>query len=264
MDGEGPDSIAPTVSVVVPAHNASATLRDALESIRVQTYPPLEVIVVDDGSTDDTAHIAASFGPPVRVISKTNGGTASARNAGVAEASGDIVAFLDADDVYTTTHLNEIASLLRDRADLAAVATDAEMRSPSRKWRNGSFWPRHAGRDPMDISSPIIFCALGVRRDVLRSLGEFDGRFHILEDVEMHHRLLCSGHRVAYVDSASYIYNVHDQSKSQSGREARGRMELFRINARYALSRRTPMRFRARLAVRALRHAIAAARAAAK
>lgn len=251
------DNARPTISVVVPAHNSSATIGAAIESALAQTRGPLEVIVVDDGSSDTTAAVALRYGPPVRVISKPNGGTASARNLAISEAVGDVIAFLDADDVYTDTHLEEIATRLREEPDLAAVATDAELRSPERTWRNGAFWPAHAGRDRLDISSPIIFCALGIRRDVLRKVGAFDPRFHILEDVELHHRLLCNRHAIGYVDSPSYIYNIHEASKAQSRPVEEGRRELFRINFRYALARRTPLRFRPRLAVRALRHGLA-------
>jgi glycosyltransferase involved in cell wall biosynthesis len=256
------DTSSLTFTVLIPAFNSADTVGAAIESVLAQTQPAHEILVIDDGSEDATAAIAETHRPLVRVLRKPNGGTASARNLGIAEATGEVVAFLDADDVYRPTHLEEIDTRLRERPQLAAVATDTEMRAATRTWRNGSFWPNHAHRDPIDVSAPIIFCALGIRRSVLRTLGEFDRRFHILEDVEMHHRMLCNGHEVSYVDSPSYVYNVHEQSKSQSGRETQGRRELFRINLRYALYRRTPLRFRARLAVRAVRHGIAAIRAA--
>jgi glycosyltransferase involved in cell wall biosynthesis len=255
------DDSSPTFTVLIPAYNSAATIGASIESVLAQTYAAHEILVVDDGSDDDTGTVAGQRGAPVRVIRKSNGGTASARNLGIAEATGDVVAFLDADDVYLPTHLEEIATRLRGRPQLAAVATDTEMRAPDRTWRNGSFWPSHARRDPIDISSPIIFCALAIRRSVLNALGDFDRRFHILEDVEMHHRMLCNRYEVGYVDSPSYIYNVHEQSKSQSGRAAQGRRELFLINLRYAVYWRTPLRFRARLALRAVRHGLAAIRA---
>jgi len=90
----------PTVSVVIPCHNAAPFLRETLDSVLSQTQPALEVIVVDDGSTDDSAAIAESYGPPVRVIRQANGGESVARNRGIEEAKGDWIAFLDADDVW--------------------------------------------------------------------------------------------------------------------------------------------------------------------
>lgn len=243
-----------TVSVVVPAYNSVETLPAALETALGQTVAPLEVLVVDDGSTDATAELAEGFGAPVRVLRKANGGTASARNLGVREARGEVLAFLDADDRYEPTHLEEIVEALASTPELDAVVTNALLVSPERSWRCGDYWPGHARRERLDISAPVIFCAVGIRRSVLEELGPFDSRFAILEDVEMWHRLLCRGYRVGYVDSPSYLYNVRTDSKAQSGRKLRGHSELLRINLSYALARSTPMRFRPRLVVRGLRH----------
>jgi glycosyltransferase involved in cell wall biosynthesis len=90
----------PTVSAIIPAYNASRYIARAIESCLAQTHPPIEVIVVDDGSTDDTAAIAAGFPAPVRLIRQANGGPASARNHGARIATGEWLALLDADDVW--------------------------------------------------------------------------------------------------------------------------------------------------------------------
>lgn len=94
-----------SVSVVIPCYNAGRFLRETLDSILAQTRKPLEVIVVDDGSTDGSAAVADSFGPPVRVMRQPNQGESVARNHGLHEAKGDWVAFLDADDVWTPRKL---------------------------------------------------------------------------------------------------------------------------------------------------------------
>lgn len=96
-----------TVSVVIPCYNGSAFVRETLESALNQTHAPLEAIVVDDGSTDDSASIAESFGSPVRVIRQENQGESVARNRGIEEARGEWIAFLDADDVWKPEKLEK-------------------------------------------------------------------------------------------------------------------------------------------------------------
>jgi glycosyltransferase involved in cell wall biosynthesis len=95
----------PLVSVVVPVYNCQSYLPEALESALAQTYRPIEVIVVDDGSTDDSAHAAQRFMPPVRYRWQPHSGAAAARNLGVDLARGSFVAFLDADDLWTEPKL---------------------------------------------------------------------------------------------------------------------------------------------------------------
>jgi glycosyltransferase involved in cell wall biosynthesis len=95
----------PRVSVVIPCYNAALFLAETIRSALGQTCAPAEVIVVDDGSTDDSARVARSFGPPVRLVCQPNQGESVARNRGVEEAAGEWVAFLDADDVWEPNKL---------------------------------------------------------------------------------------------------------------------------------------------------------------
>lgn len=87
-----------TVSVIIPAFDTAKTIRHALDSALAQTYPVHEIVVVDDGSRDDTPALVASYGRPVRLLRQSNQGPSVARNRGVAAATGDWVAFLDSDD----------------------------------------------------------------------------------------------------------------------------------------------------------------------
>jgi glycosyltransferase involved in cell wall biosynthesis len=93
-------NVTPTISVVIPAYNAAPYVSRAIESALAQTVPPLEVIIVDDGSSDDTAEVVAAYQPRVRLLRQANGGPASARNHGVRESHGDWIALLDADDSW--------------------------------------------------------------------------------------------------------------------------------------------------------------------
>ena len=95
----------PTVSVVIPTYNRARWLGDALRSVLQQSHPPLEILVVDDGSTDDTAGLCAQMGPLVRHIPQAHAGAAAARNRGLHEARGEYVAFLDSDDLWAPRKL---------------------------------------------------------------------------------------------------------------------------------------------------------------
>ena len=95
----------PLVSVVMPVYNTAALIAEGIASILAQAHRPLEVIVVDDGSTDDSAAIAASFGGPVRCHRQANAGPPAARNRGLDMARGEVIAFLDADDLYSPDKL---------------------------------------------------------------------------------------------------------------------------------------------------------------
>ncbi|HUT35664.1 MAG TPA: glycosyltransferase [Planctomycetota bacterium] len=97
----------PRVSVVIPAFNAERYLRETLESVLAQTYRDFEVVVVDDGSSDGTAELAASFGEPVRCIRQANAGPSAARNRGIREARGELIAFVDSDDLWLPEKLAE-------------------------------------------------------------------------------------------------------------------------------------------------------------
>ncbi len=95
----------PSISVVIPAFNAARYLAEAVESVLAQSLPVAEVVIVDDGSTDGTASLAGSFGPPVRCVQRENGGIGAARNTGVALCTGEWLAFLDADDLWAPGRL---------------------------------------------------------------------------------------------------------------------------------------------------------------
>jgi glycosyltransferase involved in cell wall biosynthesis len=100
------------ISVVIPTYNRSPLLRRAVKSVQQQSKQPAEIIVVDDGSTDDTAQRVASFGPAVHYICQANAGTAAARNRGVHAAQSEWIAFLDSDDIWFEAHLERMAQAI--------------------------------------------------------------------------------------------------------------------------------------------------------
>jgi len=114
----------PLVSVVIPAFNAAATLPATLDSVLAQTYPHIEIIVVDDGSRDGTPDVLARYAPRVRGLRQANGGLAAARNAGLAAARGELVALLDADDLCEPERIGAQAALMMARPDVVLSGTE--------------------------------------------------------------------------------------------------------------------------------------------
>lgn len=112
------------VSVVIPAYNAASTVAAAIESCLAQDHPDVEVIVVDDGSTDRTGEVLAGFGNRITVVSQPNAGLAAARNAGQRVATGEYLAWMDADDVSVRGRLRVQASVLAAHANLGLVSSD--------------------------------------------------------------------------------------------------------------------------------------------
>jgi len=172
----------PLVSVIIPAYNAEAHLAATLDSVFAQTYRPLEVIVVDDGSRDSTRDIVAAYQARhagLRLIAKANGGVASARNAGLKAAQGDYVAFLDADDLWhpekIATQMNTLRPGGRERYVAAfslhlRIDPEGRVTGKSRAWPFEEFGlPAHIVLKPVGNGSSLI-----VRRDIAIGAGGFD------------------------------------------------------------------------------------------
>ena len=177
------DDGGPLVSVVVPAFNAAHTIQATLHSISQQTYPALEVIVVDDGSTDGTAAIARRHSvsdPRFRVVSQPNNGVASARNTGIEASTGDFIAFIDADDLWHPTKTaKQLAALLAGGPDVALVYSPFRLidvdgmvlASPHKYGVNGWVLHRHFYTNIVGNGSALL-----IRRNVLAEFGGFDPR----------------------------------------------------------------------------------------
>jgi glycosyltransferase involved in cell wall biosynthesis len=118
------ESDLPLVSVVIPSYNSAATLPATLDSVLAQTYPRIEIIVVDDGSADDTAEVLARYAPRVRAVRQANGGLARARNAGCDAASGSFIALLDADDLCEPERIGTQAMFMSARPDVVLSGTE--------------------------------------------------------------------------------------------------------------------------------------------
>ena len=191
MSGQPPRRAAcpATVSAVIPAHNAAQWISEAIQSAIDQTCPPQEVLVVDDGSTDDTWRIASRFGPPVRVLRKPNGGPASARNRGIAAASGTWIGLLDADDRWTPDKLER---------QLAIAAPEVALVHTLEVGEEGRQLPEVLTFDDLWHDNLIANSSVLVRREAVIALGGFDEdpRLKSVEDYHLWLRLASNGARI--------------------------------------------------------------------
>jgi glycosyltransferase involved in cell wall biosynthesis len=188
----------PLVSVVIPAYNAAWCIRRAVDSVLAQDYRDFELIVVDDGSQDDTAAILAGYGDTVRVISKPNGGLSSARNAGISAAKGEFVAFLDADDWWLPQKLARQITLMGSRPDLLFCSTASAVQTPAGErladWRCGV--ATASTLESIFLANAYVAgsgSAVLAKRAAFSQAGGFDESLLSLEDIDMWMRLAALG-----------------------------------------------------------------------
>jgi GT2 family glycosyltransferase len=208
------------VSVVIPTYNRAGVVVNAIRSVLGQTRPPLEVVVVDDGSKDDTeARVRALADARVRYVRQENAGVSAARNAGVRASRGEVVAFLDSDDVWKPEKLAHDLAVLAAHPEVDAVFTDLDKHDGEVYVRSfvrdcppfAAVLEAHPGADTIVLSAremrlvlleevPIMPSAFAIRRHVFERLGGFDTRWRSWEDWELFLRLTAAGGRIAYVD----------------------------------------------------------------
>src|ERR1039457_1698894 len=191
-----------TISVIIPAYNAARFLPRCLKSVFAQTLKPEEVIVVDDGSTDNTAALAAELG--ARVISRPNGGLSAARNTGIQNASSEWIALLDADDMWAPEKLERQAACIRPETVLVytgirifddnGVRTEVPAMDPI------------SARKILRYCNPITPSTVLVRRDAAVQVGGFREDIRACEDWEMWFRLLGLGQFETVSDPLTEYY----------------------------------------------------------
>lgn len=193
------------ISVVIPAFNASRYIAEAIDSTLAQSLDrPLEVIVVDDGSTDDTAEVLAPYDSRIRILGQKNDGVSSARNLGIERCKYNLIALLDADDRMNPGRLTAQASALETRADAVLSFTSVELIDS-----NGRFLERQpkivsdvsAGDEGMTsrlfrhnfiTTSSVMF-----KRDIVLEAGGFNPRLRYSEDFDLWLRLSLRGNFIA-------------------------------------------------------------------
>jgi glycosyltransferase involved in cell wall biosynthesis len=202
-----------SISVIIPTYNYGHFISQAIESVLAQTYPAAEVIVVDDGSTDDTADIVKAFGDPVKFVKQENSGVCEARNRGVRESTSDLLAFLDADDIYLPTSLEKQAALFLNDSELGLVHCglrlfDHETGDTISEILEGG--EENVADNLLLWEGPVIAGpgAIVVQRDAFASVGGFDTAMKVGEDWDFCYRI-AKKYKIGFVAEPLVLYRSH-------------------------------------------------------
>lgn len=214
-----------SISVVIPAYNASRFLAQTLRNVLAQTQPPEEVLVIDDGSTDDTAAIAESFGPPVRVFRRPNSRQAASRNFGVQQATSEWIAFIDADDLWTPDKLQRQTEVLAAHPEADVCYTDhIKFRQeceedPMEMPVDGpglKYYPAAQVRRGLLESVTFLPSSVLIRRSTFLRFGGFGTTFRIVEDWDLWLRLLHAGVQFVSCDAPLLLYRMHSNNVTKN------------------------------------------------
>ena len=227
---------APLISIVIPAYNASNYLAEAIDSALAQTYPNVEVIVVNDGSRDDgaTERVALSYGDRIRYFSKENGGSSSALNMGIANMTGEWFSWLSHDDLYEPEKLEKQVEYINELGiaespslskniffsywgfvDAAGnpIKTRNEANELARKLRSVP----HNG---YLIAEPTVYifhgCTCLIHRDAFEDVGYLDESLRWLNDVDLWYRLFAADYKVHFIPEILVKGRVHDAQVSRT------------------------------------------------
>ena len=195
-----------SISVIIPNYNRATLIGETIENMLRQSLPPKELIVIDDGSTDNSVDVISSFGCNVTLIRQQNMGPGAARNAGLAIASGEFIQFMDSDDLVSLNKLEtQRDALLKSRADMAygpwvrTIISGEQLHLPEWKsmleWQMGSWC--------------LVFQNCLIRKEIIDSTGGFRSDLMPSEDSEYLVRLLLSGARYCHTANCLTFYREH-------------------------------------------------------
>ena len=197
----------PLVSVIIPVFNAERFLSDSLNSVLSQGYANLELIMVDDGSTDGSREIIERTPGNIRYLRQENSGPAAARNRGIETAVGDILAFQDADDIWPPRKL-EIQLAVLDRDPTFEIVMGQVQRVQSSEGE----------AELENMNAPCFAVNLGAsifRRSAFEQVGPFDEQLRFSEDVDWFMRARERGIKTAKIEDVTLLYRLHDQNMTR-------------------------------------------------
>ena len=195
------------ISIIIPTHNRASLLKEAIQSVLAQHTEGLEVVVVDDGSSDQTASVVRAFGPPVYYVQQAQAGPGAARNLGLRITTGEIVGFLDDDDLWAPDKLNVQLPKLLDKPgpDLVLGFTQRMI------WKNDS----SGGGQFVDYREPVKLYSLGCalfHRRVFERVGLFDEKMRFAEDDDWFMRAKSMDLALLFLPQVSQYYRFHENN----------------------------------------------------
>lgn len=214
----------PKVSVVIPTYNRVSLISECIESVLRQTYKDFEVIVVDDGSTDDTEEVLKPYHGRIRYIRQENAGVATARNRGVLEATGEYVAFLDSDDQWFENKLELQMDLMTRHPELVmacgnGIYLDGKDKGKqvikedrARQYEKNGITLRDAFyRFPLRTSTILI------KKDVFNQIGGFNESYRVAEDMHLAFSIMLKYGNAGFINTPLYKLKKGDDNLSSKG-----------------------------------------------
>lgn len=216
-------SSSPLISIVVPVYNVAAYLPACLDSLVAQTFSDFEVIVVNDGSTDGSAAILASYAqqcPQLRILTQTNQGVAAARKAGIAQSRGETVCLVDSDDVLDSHYLEELWHVYRQTGAKVIIAPMVRFSQEKNKtladfFEAGCLYGAQRVRVFDDFSAAMALCGKLIHRSCVTGLHFPEARTG--DDILPSVALLAASDPIALAPKALYFYRCRPGSQSQAG-----------------------------------------------
>lgn len=212
----------PCVSVVIPTYNYGHLLSRAVDSVLTQTFRDFEVLVVDDGSTDDTPKVLAGYGERIQAIRQDNAGVSAARNRGIAEARGEFIAFLDADDAWVPDKLEKQVAFLREHPQYDMVYSDISHYVDDRLVHHSYLQERGYTQaasgliyDNILREGFIFVPTVMVRRECLEAVGGFDPGLSCSEDLDLWLRI-AERHRIGFLKESLVLRHDHSRNATKN------------------------------------------------
>ncbi len=207
----------PKVSVIIPVYNGDRYIVQAVESVLNQTYTNWEIIVIDDGSQDETHRVLQPYFDRIRYIYQENQGVAAARNRGIKEATGNLIAFLDQDDFFLPDKLAAQVALFRGSSSLGIVNSgwhlvneQGEIISDIKPWQ---YFPK-LDLETWIVQMPVLPSAMMFSRKWLEIAGGFNSDFDSVDDADLVIRLAVLGCEAAWLPQVTVGYRQHDKNVS--------------------------------------------------